>query len=643
MSPLRHSDPGLLRASVRATSSLLALRQAGYRKAGGDGNRAKVAAEWRERTWLFRRSMPRSTRGPWDAPLDAVRLVRACDVIDLHIDTFIPPRLWGYDPLVRHRGGPLGRFFFGHLDVPRMSTAVSDGAMWSITTNPFRGAARALAGVPAEPARACARSSRAPPGRLARGAQPRRRIARRAPRGAHACLLAIQGLNALEGAPDGVLLASRRRHRPCHARPPDERRLWRDLEPARRRRAGDKGLTPAGREAVAQLNARRIFVDLAHVHERTFWDVVAVHDRSQPLLVTHTGVTCGAPALAQPDGRADQGGRRHGRARSGSSSRPVPAPPGWSARRGHGRRAHRARAAGRGRGLRLARQRLRRRDHAAARPGGRRPLPAAGAATARCAVSASGRSRRSSAATSCARSVSCAPAEAASAPRAGACRERLAPARAPALRRWTSGPALERGQHRGRAGLDVPAEMHAQQRAPARREQLGACRGVGRLDVDQAVRRSGNRHVGDGIGGEVECDRPWAARRCGAVPWRAARLPRTPAWWQPRSACGWPTRMSASRRWRRGVRADPGGDGDPAATARGRELRAEARREVGRRREERLPGIGSPAWRAPGAPPPPAPASRARRTDGRRADGRPPPRRSPSGRPRRRGRSCRPG
>ena len=41
---------------------------------------------------------------------------------------------------------------------------------------------------------------------------------------------------------------------------------------------------------MAQLNARRIFVDLAHIHERAFFDAVAVHDRTQPLLVTHTGV-----------------------------------------------------------------------------------------------------------------------------------------------------------------------------------------------------------------------------------------------------------------------------------------------------------------------------------------------------------------
>src|SRR5215475_11880716 len=73
--------------------------------------------------------------------VDAVRLARACEIVDLHVDTFILPRLWGYDLLERHRAGLFGRFYFGHLDVPRMLDGGLDGAMWSITTNPFRAAA----------------------------------------------------------------------------------------------------------------------------------------------------------------------------------------------------------------------------------------------------------------------------------------------------------------------------------------------------------------------------------------------------------------------------------------------------------------------------------------------------------------------
>ncbi|MCU0693603.1 MAG: dipeptidase, partial [Polyangiaceae bacterium] len=52
----------------------------------------------------------------------------------------------------------------------------------------------------------------------------------------------------------------------------------------------DRGLTDAGRDLVRDLNAHRVFVDLAHIHPQGFWDAVKVHDRSQPLIVTHTGV-----------------------------------------------------------------------------------------------------------------------------------------------------------------------------------------------------------------------------------------------------------------------------------------------------------------------------------------------------------------
>ena len=54
---------------------------------------------------------------------------------------------------------------------------------------------------------------------------------------------------------------------------------------------GDGGLTDRGRDFVRALNARKIFVDLAHISRRGFFDALAVHDKSQPVLVTHTGVT----------------------------------------------------------------------------------------------------------------------------------------------------------------------------------------------------------------------------------------------------------------------------------------------------------------------------------------------------------------
>jgi membrane dipeptidase len=218
---------------------------------------------------------------------EALALARRCDLIDLHVDTLIPPRLWGYDPLARHRGGPLGRHFFGHLDLPRLTDGGLDGAMWSITTNPFRGAAgrwRAFQQNLQALRNLIARSA----GRLVEVHTPAAyREARR--RGAHAVLPAIQGLNALEGAPDGV------RSIPDGIVRATLVHLTNAVYGATSSPLGagrsEKGLTHAGREAIAALDARRVFVDLAHVHERTFWDAVAAHDRSLPLIVTHTGVS----------------------------------------------------------------------------------------------------------------------------------------------------------------------------------------------------------------------------------------------------------------------------------------------------------------------------------------------------------------
>jgi membrane dipeptidase len=53
----------------------------------------------------------------------------------------------------------------------------------------------------------------------------------------------------------------------------------------------DSGLTDTGRGYIEVLDDKRIFVDLAHISKRGFADAVAHHDRSIPLIVTHTGVS----------------------------------------------------------------------------------------------------------------------------------------------------------------------------------------------------------------------------------------------------------------------------------------------------------------------------------------------------------------
>jgi membrane dipeptidase len=218
---------------------------------------------------------------------EAVRLARDCELIDLHIDTFIPPRLWGYDPLVAHRSALLGRWWFGHLDLPRMHEGGLSGAMWSITTNPSRRPKkrwqtfqRNLAGMQSLVVRS---------GGGLEIVRTHAEYLSARNRGAHAVMVSIQGGNALEAAPGGMAAVPKRmvvRATVVHLTTSsfgETSSPLRKFHPVR-------GLTEKGAEFVRQCNAERVFVDLAHIGEDAFWQAFEVLDRGQPVLATHTGV-----------------------------------------------------------------------------------------------------------------------------------------------------------------------------------------------------------------------------------------------------------------------------------------------------------------------------------------------------------------
>jgi membrane dipeptidase len=222
--------------------------------------------------------------------LEAVQAVRSTDMIDLHIDTFIPMRLWRYDIERRHDHHPLRGHFAGHLDLPRMEDAGLTGAMWSVTTNPAR------------PARNRWKTTLANFRRLRRvieGTRGRVRVAgtysewqavRAA--GSHAALLVIQGGNALDAAPEAELLPDPALSRVTLVHLTNSK-LGESSQP--RQLVPRSGLTEHGRRMVRALDRERVFVDLAHISKRGFWDAVEVHDRSLPLIVTHTGVEAITP------------------------------------------------------------------------------------------------------------------------------------------------------------------------------------------------------------------------------------------------------------------------------------------------------------------------------------------------------------
>jgi membrane dipeptidase len=217
---------------------------------------------------------------------EAIDVYDAADVIDLHVDTFIWTRVFGYDLLRRHGHGPFGARFFGQSDLPRLLEAGVTGAMWSITTNPLRTSAGRAAAFAAN----LARLRRIFAAAADRVAVVRTAAEYRAARaeGKHGAFIAVQGGNALDHdltawsrIPDGVVTRVTLVHLSSSSFGTTSSPLA----------VEDDGLTPLGRELVERLDSERILVDLAHVSHRGFFDAVAAHDPSKPLIVTHTGVS----------------------------------------------------------------------------------------------------------------------------------------------------------------------------------------------------------------------------------------------------------------------------------------------------------------------------------------------------------------
>ncbi len=215
-------------------------------------------------------------------PRAAVELYLASDVVDLHIDSFIWHRLFGYDLARRHGHGLLRGCFYSHCDVPRAREALS-GAMWIVTTNPLRTRRGRRTALLANLARLRGELLRAGGVEVVRDLRGYR-AARAA--GRHAALFGIQGGNALELSIDDfdlpeladlslVTLMHFTRSRIAAPALP-----W-------YLRFGSQRLSTFGADYVRKLNDKRILVDLAHLSEPAFWDVLKVHDPSQPITISH--------------------------------------------------------------------------------------------------------------------------------------------------------------------------------------------------------------------------------------------------------------------------------------------------------------------------------------------------------------------
>lgn len=222
---------------------------------------------------------------------EAVELYLASEVIDLHVDSFIWTRIFGYDLSRRHGLGPLGGWFFSQVDFPRIREAQVSGAMWSITTSPVR----------SKSARASAfrKNLAALRARIADASDELELVRTRSEylaaraRGKHAAMIAIQGGNAVDRDLDALDLLQDDAVLRVTLVHLSSSRIGHTSSPLRVR--ADAGLTSFGKSYVEALDARRIFVDLAHIGRRSFFDAVEVHDKTRPLICTHTGVSAVTP------------------------------------------------------------------------------------------------------------------------------------------------------------------------------------------------------------------------------------------------------------------------------------------------------------------------------------------------------------
>jgi membrane dipeptidase len=218
--------------------------------------------------------------------LEAAReILNSSTVIDLHIDSFIWNRFFNYDILKKHEPHFLNGNFMHQVDLPRLKAAGVSGAMWSITTNPFR--------LSRSRARTFEKNVGDLKAILDRGKSELKLIShfrdfKSIPdKNTHAVWMVVQGGNALDH--DLTLID---RHASELTRVTlmhlTHSKIGTSSSPIPAFRK--KGLTPFGKDFVKRLNQNRIFVDLAHTDRETFMDAVQVHDSSQPLIVTHTGV-----------------------------------------------------------------------------------------------------------------------------------------------------------------------------------------------------------------------------------------------------------------------------------------------------------------------------------------------------------------
>lgn len=216
----------------------------------------------------------------------AIDLLTDSEVFDLHVDSFLWTRLIGYDLSIAHGPGPLAGRWLSQVDLPRLRQAGIGAATWVITTNPLRSRRSRLRALVNNYRRLVALLDAEGSG--ARVVTNFREYEAARALGLHAAFLGVQGGNALSDPLSCEVFPVERLLRVTlvHLTNSD---LGSTSSPLRL--GVDRGLSSRGRALMMELEARGTLIDLAHASNQLFWDAVAAHDRTRPLIVSHTGLS----------------------------------------------------------------------------------------------------------------------------------------------------------------------------------------------------------------------------------------------------------------------------------------------------------------------------------------------------------------
>ena len=225
-------------------------------------------------------------RGASPDELGAARdLIANVDCIDLHTESFIWSRFFGYRLTEPHGRGLFNGCFMSQFDIPRAVDVGMTGVVASIATNPFRTRSRRTPTFLKNLHRLRAMLGEKNDDVAVVASYADYMRAKEA--GLFAVWLGVQGGNALDSGPDDI------------GRIPDDIITRITLVHLRKSTIGSSnapgggkgGLTSFGRDYVKQLNTHRVLVDLSHINEAGFWDAIEESDSSQPVIVSHTGLS----------------------------------------------------------------------------------------------------------------------------------------------------------------------------------------------------------------------------------------------------------------------------------------------------------------------------------------------------------------